>query len=39
VKDVYDVLLGQLEIWPDLPRSKIGKVLKADIRKALLDNG
>ncbi|MEV7548506.1 AMP-binding protein [Amycolatopsis sp. NPDC089917] len=26
-------------IWPDLPRSKIGKVLKTEIRKALLDNG
>ncbi|AUI59562.1 AMP-binding protein [Amycolatopsis sp. BJA-103] len=25
-------------IWPDLPRSKIGKVLKTEIRKALLDN-
>ena len=27
----------QLAIWPDLPRSKIGKVLKRDIRAALLD--
>ncbi len=25
-------------IWPDLPRSKIGKVLKTEIRKASLDN-
>ncbi len=25
----------QLEIWPDLPRSRVGKVLKADIRKEL----
>jgi len=29
----------EILLWPDLPRSKIGKVLKADIRKALLDNG
>lgn len=27
----------QLEIWPDLPRSKIGKVLKPDIRQRLSD--
>jgi fatty-acyl-CoA synthase len=26
----------QIEIWPDLPRSKVGKVLKKDIRAALL---
>ncbi|SEB09271.1 long-chain fatty acid--CoA ligase [Variovorax sp. YR216] len=26
----------QVEIWPDLPRSKVGKVLKKDVRKALL---
>jgi len=26
----------QVEVWPDLPRSKVGKVLKADIRAALL---
>ncbi|TDD86446.1 AMP-dependent acyl-CoA synthetase [Saccharopolyspora karakumensis] len=26
----------QLEIWPDLPRSKIGKVLKPEIRKQIL---
>src|SRR5262249_39634912 len=26
----------QVEIWPDLPRSKVGKVLKKDIRAALL---
>jgi fatty-acyl-CoA synthase len=25
----------QLEVWPDLPRSKVGKVLKADIRATL----
>ena len=25
----------QLEIWPDLPRSKVGKVLKPEIRKTL----
>ncbi len=27
----------QLEMWPDLPRSKIGKVLKADIRATLTE--
>lgn len=27
----------QLEIWPDLPRSKVGKVLKKDVRATLLD--
>jgi len=26
----------QVEIWPDLPRSKIGKVLKKDIRATML---
>jgi len=26
----------QLEVWPDLPRSKVGKVLKAEIRASLL---
>ncbi|QAZ39733.1 AMP-dependent acyl-CoA synthetase [Methylibium sp. Pch-M] len=26
----------QVEIWPDLPRSKVGKVLKKDIRASLL---
>ena len=26
----------QIEVWPDLPRSKVGKVLKADIRASLL---
>ncbi len=26
----------QIEVWPDLPRSKVGKVLKAEIRKQLL---
>jgi acyl-CoA synthetase (AMP-forming)/AMP-acid ligase II len=26
----------QVEIWPDLPRSKVGKVLKADIKSQLL---
>ncbi|RSM59216.1 AMP-dependent acyl-CoA synthetase [Amycolatopsis sp. WAC 01376] len=28
----------EILIWPDLPRSKIGKVLKTEIRKSLLDN-
>jgi fatty-acyl-CoA synthase len=27
----------QVEVWADLPRSKVGKVLKADIRSQLLD--
>ena len=27
----------QIEIWPDLPRSKVGKVLKKDIRAQLAD--
>ena len=26
----------QVEIWPDLPRSKVGKVLKAEIKATLL---
>lgn len=26
----------QVEIWPDLPRSKVGKVLKAEVRGTLL---
>jgi fatty-acyl-CoA synthase len=26
----------QVEIWPDLPRSKVGKVLKGEIKKQLL---
>jgi fatty-acyl-CoA synthase len=26
----------QVEIWPDLPRSKVGKVMKKDIRSTLL---
>ena len=26
----------QIEIWPDLPRSKVGKILKRDIRQSLL---
>ncbi|RKQ86124.1 acyl-CoA synthetase (AMP-forming)/AMP-acid ligase II [Solirubrobacter pauli] len=27
----------QIELWPELPRSKVGKVLKADIRAQLLE--
>ncbi|MGJ7508409.1 AMP-binding protein [Variovorax sp. GT1P44] len=27
----------QVEIWPDLPRSKVGKVLKKDIRATLIE--
>ena len=26
----------QVEIWPDLPRSKVGKVMKKDVRAELL---
>ena len=26
----------QIEIWPDLPRSKVGKVLKKEVRASLL---
>ena len=26
----------QVEVWADLPRSKVGKVLKTDIRASLL---
>ncbi len=29
----------QVEVWPDLPRSKVGKVLKSEIRAALLESG
>jgi acyl-CoA synthetase (AMP-forming)/AMP-acid ligase II len=28
----------QVEIWADLPRSKVGKVLKSEIRKVLMEN-
>ena len=28
----------QIEVWPDLPRSKVGKVLKADIKTGLRDS-
>ena len=27
----------QVEIWPDLPRSRVGKVLKADVKSRLLE--
>ena len=27
----------QVEVWPDLPRSKVGKVLKTEIKDSLLD--
>ena len=26
----------QVEVWADLPRSKVGKVLKAEVRAELL---
>ena len=25
----------QVEVWPELPRSKVGKVLKSEIKEAL----
>ncbi|MFE6511107.1 hypothetical protein ACFVDI_03015 [Nocardioides sp. NPDC057767] len=25
----------QIEVWPDLPRSKVGKVLKTEIKRSL----
>jgi acyl-coenzyme A synthetase/AMP-(fatty) acid ligase len=25
----------QVEVWPDLPRSKVGKVLKAEVKAQL----
>jgi acyl-CoA synthetase (AMP-forming)/AMP-acid ligase II len=28
----------QVEVWPDLPRSKVGKILKPDIRATLLES-
>ena len=27
----------QVEVWDDLPRSKVGKVLKTEVRKQLLE--
>jgi fatty-acyl-CoA synthase len=27
----------QIEVWPDLPRSRVGKVLKAEVKSRLLD--
>ncbi len=27
----------QLELWPELPRSRVGKILKADVRASLRD--
>jgi fatty-acyl-CoA synthase len=27
-----------IEVWTDLPRSRVGKVLKAEVRAALLDD-
>jgi acyl-CoA synthetase (AMP-forming)/AMP-acid ligase II len=29
----------QVEIWPDLPRSKVGKILKQDIKRTLTNSG
>jgi fatty-acyl-CoA synthase len=26
----------QIEVWPQLPRSKVGKVLKAEVRSELM---
>ena len=27
----------QVEVWPDLPRSRVGKVLKSEVKSRLLD--
>jgi fatty-acyl-CoA synthase len=27
----------QVEVWPDLPRSRVGKVLKQEVRSRLLN--
>jgi len=29
----------QVEVWPDLPRSRVGKVLKSEVRSRLLAGG
>jgi fatty-acyl-CoA synthase len=29
----------QVEVWPDLPRSKVGKVLKPEIKSRLRASG
>jgi fatty-acyl-CoA synthase len=29
----------QIEVWDELPRSKVGKVLKSEIRARMLANG
>ena len=29
----------QVEVWPDLPRSRVGKVLKSEVRSRLLTRG
>ncbi|MFE9646774.1 long-chain fatty acid--CoA ligase [Streptomyces sp. NPDC006365] len=29
----------QVEVWPDLPRSKVGKILKGEVRSRLLHRG
>jgi len=29
----------QIEVWDDLPRSRVGKVLKSEIRARMLANG
>jgi acyl-CoA synthetase (AMP-forming)/AMP-acid ligase II len=26
----------QIEVWPDLPRSRVGKILKAEVKSRLL---
>lgn len=28
----------EIHIWPDLPRSKVGKILKTEIKSELLDH-
>jgi acyl-coenzyme A synthetase/AMP-(fatty) acid ligase len=29
----------QVEVWPDLPRSKVGKVLKTEVKSQLRASG
>ncbi|WP_425247832.1 acyl-CoA synthetase [Streptomyces sp. NEAU-NA10] len=44
IRDFVKARLGsvkaprQVEVWPDLPRSKVGKVLKNEVRSRLLGN-
>ena len=33
---VYDPRTKQVEVWTDLPRSKLGKILKNEVKSQLL---